>query len=249
MLSTKILSVVVGNSTSESDPYFSNVSLLLHMDGTNGSQSIIDSSGSPKTVTASGNAQLLTSDKKFGTASCYMDGSGDYLSVSNPPSSLIDWYSSDFTVEMFVKPLSFTGCYYSDSGIIHPTLIGNRVATSNTNYWAFGIISNTGQVGFFYYSGSLLNSSPASTETVSLNTWNHVAMVKQGSYLKIFVNGSSSVNFLIQHTPIVSSSTPLVVCAGKNTFFKGFIDDVRITSGVARYASNFTPPTSPFPDQ
>jgi hypothetical protein len=63
------------------DPYFSNVSLLLHGDGANGSTTIVDSSPSPKTVTAVGNAQISTAQSKFGGSSLAFDGSGDYLTV------------------------------------------------------------------------------------------------------------------------------------------------------------------------
>lgn len=250
MLSAKILSAMAANApAAESDPYFSNVSLLLHCDGTNGSQSFVDSSGSQKTVAAVGNAQISTTNPKFGTGCALFDGSGDCLSISNPPTTLRDWYSTDFTLEMYVNPASFSGAYYND-GLSKPipTLIGNCTQDTVTNYWSFGIASPTGQVKFFYYNGYPIHQN-LSTEVVSLNVWNHLAFVKSGNSFKYFVNGIGSASQEISGTPQSSGTTPITIAASKSTYFNGLIDEVRITKGVARYSANFTPPTAPFPNQ
>jgi hypothetical protein len=83
------------------DPYFSNVSLLLHGDGTNGSTTIVDSSASPKTLTAFGNAQISTAQSKFGGSSIAFDGTGDYLSISS--SNDLTLGTSDFTLETWAR--------------------------------------------------------------------------------------------------------------------------------------------------
>ena len=77
-----------------------NVSLLLHGNGTNGSTTITDSSPTPKTVTAVGNAQISTAQSKFGGASIAFDGTGDYATV--PSASAFDFGTADFTVEAWV---------------------------------------------------------------------------------------------------------------------------------------------------
>ena len=71
--------IITGTEKYETDPYRSQVSLLLHGDGANGSTTIVDSSPSPKTVTAVGNAQISTTQSKFGGSSLAFDGAGDYL--------------------------------------------------------------------------------------------------------------------------------------------------------------------------
>jgi len=82
------------------DPYYNNVSLLLHGDGANGSTTIVDSSTSPKTVTAVGNAQISTAQSKFGGASLAFDGAGDYLTI--PDDSSFDFGFNDFTIEGWI---------------------------------------------------------------------------------------------------------------------------------------------------
>ena len=83
----------------ERDPFFANVSLLLHGDGTNGSTTIVDSSPSPKTVTAVGDAKISTAQSKFGGASIGFDGSGDSLAA---PASISHFGTGDFTIELWI---------------------------------------------------------------------------------------------------------------------------------------------------
>jgi hypothetical protein len=92
----------------EGDRNFSNVSLLLHGDGTNGSTTIIDSSPSPKTVTAVGNAQISTAQSKFGGASLLFDGSGDGAIIST---GLNDFTmtSNTYTLEAWARPAATSG--------------------------------------------------------------------------------------------------------------------------------------------
>jgi hypothetical protein len=85
-----------------SDPDFANVSLLLHMDGSNGSTTFPDSSSNGLTVTRYGNAQISTAQSKFGGASAYFDGAGDYLELPNP-NTAIGAVAGDFTIECWVR--------------------------------------------------------------------------------------------------------------------------------------------------
>ena len=82
------------------DTNFGDVFLLLHMDGSNGSTTITDSSSNSFSVTAYGNAQLSTTEKKFGTASAYFDGNSDELRFTAPA------LNGDFTAEAFIYPES-----------------------------------------------------------------------------------------------------------------------------------------------
>ena len=84
------------------DPFYSAVSLLLPMDGTNGSTAFTDSGPNALTITAVGNTQISTTQSKYGGASGYFDGTGDYLSIS--PNTAIDLSSGDFTIEFWIRP-------------------------------------------------------------------------------------------------------------------------------------------------
>jgi len=79
----------------------------------------------------------------------------------------------------------------------------------------------------------------------SLNTWTHLAVTRSGTNLKAFVNG------VISGTPITNSTQnyDTIKYIGRNPageYFNGYIDDLRITKGVARYTANFTPPTTSY---
>jgi hypothetical protein len=226
------------------DANFGDVSLLLHMDGTNGSTTFTDSSSNAVSVATNGNAQISTAQSKFGSASGYFDGTGDYLTTPYVTTDY-DWWTSDFTLEAWVYPTTFTGWYrfYSSLGDIG-TLIGNMDPTGGSTDWTFGITSS-GAIRLYYYNGGAVNT-PASTETVSLNQWNHIAVVKDINGYKYFVNGVGGSYNSISGTPQSNASLGLAIGQFNSVGINGYVDDLRITKGTARYTSTFTPPTAAF---
>ena len=229
------------------DPYlYTNTVLLLHGDGTNGSTTILDSSkvvGSPKTVTAFGNAQISTAiADPFGNNTrgvLLFDGNGDYLaSASN---AAFGMGASDFTLEAWIRPNLIAG---ADRGIVdfRSTLSGQL------DGGAMFVAGSTAKLGF--YDGVTVYGLTGSA--VSLNTWQHVAFVRLGNTLTAYLNGIQ--NFTTSFNVNLGSSKPLGI-GGSNADltkgaspFSGYIDDLRITKGIPRYTANFTPPTAPFPD-
>jgi hypothetical protein len=226
------------------DPYYSAVSLMLSMDGTNGSTTFTDSSLNALTVTASGNAQISTTQSKYGGASAYFDGSGDYLSISD--ATRFNFGSGDFTVEFWF--------YNSNSADESKCL----VAINNNNpsvgyagirvyYWLNNtietLISSTG-------SSWAVIANTAAANSVSKNAWNHYAVVRSGNTIKIFLNGTQYISDKTMTGSVYSSSSHLVggliVSSSVTQTFNGYIDDLRI-SRFARYVSNFTPPTAALP--
>jgi hypothetical protein len=210
-----------------------NVSLLLHGNGTNGSTTITDSSPSPKTVTAVGNAQISTAQSKFGGSSFLLDGNGDYINVAPNP---VFSFNSDFTVEAWVYPLSISNKYDAVFTL-------NRVGNWNGGN-GFGLVLS---VGNLHYDASNADYTSGNTP---VNTWTHLAVARSGSAIKVFKNGT--VDLTVSSTATLQDgvlTTPaLGVFDGTRFYFNGYIDDLRITKGVARYTANFTPPTAPFPD-
>jgi hypothetical protein len=216
----------------EVDPSFANVSLLLHGNGASGSTTITDSSPSPKTVTAVGNAQISTAQSKFGGASIVFDGTGDYATV--PSSS--DWTlgsSGDFTIECWVYP---NGSQAANAGIVS-TFTSWSVYQ---NRWAIAINSLT--VRWFDTSGNIAISG-----SISAAQWSHLAVSRSGSTIYLFINGASTGTQTVNQ--IYTTQERLIVGSlpGQNDF-NGYIDDLRITKGISRYNATFTPPTAPFPD-
>jgi hypothetical protein len=223
------------------DPNFAFNSLLLHGNGTNGSTVITDSSGSPKTVTAGGNAQISTAQSKFGGSSIAFDGAGDYLSAG----ILEDWtFLNDgtaFTVEVFVR-----GSVFSGSRTIASTVV-------NSSNRGISLSVNSGKPLFRIFRGSTGNFSLSlEADTVlSVDTWHHLAFVLTAEGVgAVYVNGTLEKSGTPSSLSLLGPSYPLSIGANPNNslFFNGYIDDFRITKGVARYTSNFTPPTAPFPD-
>ena len=222
------------------DEEFDNVSLLLHGDGTNGSTTIVDSSSRPKAVTAVGNAQISTAQSKFGGASLAFDGTGDWLQV--PDGSDFTLGSDNFTVECWI---------YNNTTGQFKHIVGqgdsSAIAASASFYF---YKSNTNKlVGAIYASnaGYLATSSAE----LPLNLWTHVAFARDGNTTTVYINGVADGTANVTGVTVNNSTSELRVgAAGEyvNDTWQGYIDDLRITKGVARYTQDFTPPTAPFPD-
>jgi hypothetical protein len=223
--------LITGSQPVPVDPFRSQVSLLLHGNGTNGSTTITDNSPSPKTVTAVGNAQISTAQSKFGGASIAFDGSGDYLTVLN--SSQFNFGVDDFTIEAW--------CYRTS------TATSFEIASyGNPGAGGFFFGSSTSAISFGTGSAVVLASSSTS---LALNVWTHIAVTRSSNVTRVFANGiagATTTNALNN----LNSTTVFRVCTNRavNAFATGYIDEFRITKGVARYTANFTPPTAPFPD-
>lgn len=215
-------------SSSLTDPYWSNVSLLLHMDGTDGSTVFTDSSSNTLTVTANGNAQIDTGKWKFGGASGRFDGNGDYLRAE------VEFdYANDFTIEFWfirlgigegqVHTIFEAGDIQSGQGGVHIYVDNNGVFSANDGYSA-AIEGGSSPIG----------------------TWQHVALTRENGVNILFVDGASvgtsSQNF---STVLINDIISIGGAPMYGFYAHCNVDDFRMTEGIARYTSNFTPPTAP----
>jgi hypothetical protein len=223
------------------DPLFGSVSLLLHGDGANGSTTIVDSSPSPKTVTAVGNAQISTAQSKFGGASIAFDGTGDYLAA--PGGSDFIFGTGDFTIEFWVNSSVLT------TATIDPNFVDFRELATNGQYPAiFYDASDSNLVYYVSANARILGGS------LLENTWYHIAVARSSGSTKMFVDGvQKGSTYADASNYVCGTNRPTIGAQGFNPDLDirkltGYIDDLRITKGVARYTSNFTPPTAPFPD-
>lgn len=221
-----------------------NTSLLLKFENAG----IFDSAKKHNLETV-GNAQVSTSVKKFGTGAMYFDGTGDWLLVPGSANNGVDFVGGSFTVETFVYPI--TG--YKSTLRVFTTSGGAIGWNSTTGIHSYLVLSNTGELVFQYFNGSS-GVGFASGKTVPLNSWSHIAVSydKATSKLRLFLDGS-----MVEQTATVSrpSGTPtgmigqLYGDSSSSYAYQGYIDDLRITKGVARYTADFTPPTRAFPDK
>lgn len=221
------------------DTYYSNVSLLLHCNGSDGSTTFTDSGPAAHSVTAAGSAQIDTAQSKYGGASGRFDGSvtNDYLSVPN--ASSLDLSSGDFTIEAWVR-CEFDASSWGTGDIV----LQDKSSGTYAPWFIFLQDSGSGtyEVGFEAVNGS-------DSAVVSLlhgtgfadGTWVHVAVTRSGNTFRLFVDGASPVSSSSSAT-LKTSTAALLIGAGH----AGWLDDVRITKGVARYTAAFTPPTAEF---
>ena len=179
-----------------------------------------------------GNAQISTSVKKYGTGSIAFDGTGDWLLV--PDNTNLQLGSGAFTIEGWVN-LALLGS---------PRGLASK-GTSTTG-WSLSV-NSLNQVVF-------TDATTAITTTTALmaNTWYHVAVVRSGTGTNqtvIYIDGVSSAT----GTSASNFNQTSVMYIGADrtggSALNGYIDDLRITKGYARYTANFTPPTAAFPDQ
>jgi hypothetical protein len=184
-----------------------------------------------------GNAQISTSVSKFGGGSIAFDGTGDYLKGVYSPLMIL---SGDFTIECWL----YYTAHGSYGGIV--SFANSNTGAAPTSGWAFVFYAATNNLYFETGTGFNLQT----TNTVPSGTWNHVAVVRSGSTITHYLNGtangsgSSSATF----TPLSTDNFVIGVDRGLASTITGYIDDLRVTR-YARYTSNFTPPTAPFPVQ
>lgn len=211
----------------------SSVSLLLHMDGTNGSTTFTDRSFTPKTPVNTG-PTINTSISKFGSASGYFNGS-TFLSYAN---------SSDF---------NFSGGTYTIEGWVNPSSVSSLMtivakATSGISVdWAFNIDNAT--TVSFWVSGQGSPSVSGTVPTIVPGTWHHFAAVSDAGIVSVYWNG---IRIGISPSTMTTVHTAALITLGcyRNNdpayYYNGYMDEIRLTKGTARYTANFTPPASPF---
>jgi hypothetical protein len=212
------------------------VVMLLHCNGTDGSTTFTDDSGFDNDLTAMGDAHIETDDSKFGGASAYFDGTGDYLKLDNPNSAL-GAFNSDFTLECWVKWKTLPP---GSSGGNERQIMGQHQwpeSLSSGTWWGwFG--TSTGVIFYARSGGSVQSKSGVFSWVV--NTWYHVAVSKKGTSLGLYVNGSrvaEETNFT--RSIFADDSRALTIGAdvdGNAVQSHAYIDDIRVCKDFAAYA-------------
>lgn len=228
-----------GGGGGSTDPYFSNVSLLLHMNGADGSTTFTDNSPNAFPITTYGNAQIDTAQSKFGGASGLFDGTGDAISAPNDAD--FDFGSGAFTVEFFLRLNSSASC----------GLITKRANTSSFSPFSLYYDASVQKVGALSSNnGTSWGINFFSSTTISTATWYHFALVRNSNTFTLYQNGVSVGSGTMSGALTTNTSVVSIGVASANNDFSinGWLDEMRITKGVARYTANFTPPSEQFPD-
>jgi hypothetical protein len=218
----------------------------LSFDGLNDYVSIPDSDdwhlSNNKLVTAVDDAQIDTAQSKFGGASGLFDGTGDYLSLDDSA----DWFfnGSDFTIDFRLRLAALPADGNSEF------LATQFVST--TDRWIFIYYNSSGtyQYQFYLYSGGSTLVSVLKTSTLSINTWYHVALVRSGSSWYVFQDGAQVGTTVTssQLIPDLAGSLYIGQRGSGSSYLNGWLDEFRISKGIARWTANFTPPTAAYGD-
>lgn len=223
------------------DPLFWDVSLLLYGNGANNSTTFTDSSIYNHTITAYGNTKISTAQSKFGGSSMYFDGNGDYLTI--PDDTSFHLGSDSFTIEFWI--------YRNSTATMN--IINKRPSTSRD--WIWFTIRHTGVLHLFATSNGstwdIANDFKFGNTALLSGQWYHIALVRNGTEFATYVDGTKSPNTFTSSASISTGGSNTVQIGGdpayNTSYVNGYIDDFRITKGVARYTSNFTPPTAQLP--
>lgn len=220
------------------DPDFSSVTLLLHLNGTNGSTTFTDNSSSPKTLEPRGSAQISTDLAKFGQ-SLLLNNANEYANyLTTPNNAGFQFGTGDFAVEAWIYLIS------------KPKNAASIISSGSSEYNVNGgyFIVDSSQRIQFGIPGSVISGG-----TISTGQWYHVAGTRSGTTIRVFINGTLEATGTGDNNSYNFSKDSLLI--GRNGWdnsgqqgFHGYIDDVRITKGVPRYIATFPAPTSPFPD-
>lgn len=214
-------SALLGAANSgEVDPNFSAVSLLLRNGPT-------DESSPTKIITAYGTAGASTSTVKYGSKSIAVNGYSSYISTSTDSS--LGLGTGNFTIEFW---LYMTSAWSSSTGIF-----GFSDGHGLSNFG--GYLAFWQNNGFYYYSNI----------TLAQNQWVHIALTRDGTSLKTYINGTLKWN-AGNFSASLGASSFIDIGRHNNTYncaVTGFIDDFRITKGIVRYTSDFTPPLAELP--
>ena len=228
---------------SSTDPNYANVGLLLSGDGVNSGTVFTDESPSPRTMSVFGNARTSTAVVRNGTASMFFDGTGDYLTT--PYSAQLDLLVGSFTIEAWI----YRTTTKSGGMRIFSTGGGTSAWSSTTGLHVLLQLSGTSQnLDFQLSSNTTTPRVFTSTTGIALNTWTHVAATFNGTTgVSLFINGvQQSGTITAPLRPSTNPSAAVATTPGESgnsvSAFAGYIDDLRVTKGVVRYISNFTPP-------
>ena len=195
--------------------------------GNKGSGEFITATKPVKGLTRFGDSQISTAQKKFGSASILLDGTEDNVKV--PTDEDFGFGTSNFCLEAFIRPADVLGI--------------QRIFDLRDT-------SGTDTAPTMYLNGSTLhyavgNSSTRSGGTLSADTWYHVAVARNGGVTKLFLDGvelgtGADTNDYGITKPVVIGSD---YQASPTEAFNGYIDEVRISKGAARFTGAFTPTT------
>ena len=226
-----------------SDVNLVDADLLLHCDGTDGSAVFTDSSPNNFSITAGAGARVRTAQFVFGGASLLLSGFNVNRHISAPDNDLWNFGSGDFTIDLRVRFSSLPA-----AGVV------NQIIGQTVNSWIDWWLGFDGTNGIRFYSRFWIGTaqeiffSQGSTTGWAINTWYHVALVRNGNNFNIYRDGVSVAS--TTSTKLMGDvAGPLYVGNNSGAFnggMYGYVDEARIRKGIAVWTTAFTIPTEAY---
>ena len=180
-------------------------------------------------------------EMSLSSGSVSFNGTNQYLTI--PSNATLNFGTGDFTFEFWM---------YLNSTVSNLAEIYNTADTNTTNCSHSIICNSTNLVLYLSSTGSSWNIASGTFITSNaslLNTWAHIALVRNGTTFTVYVNGVSktTVTSALELFPSTSSIAFGHFPAGFNDYFPGYLSNIRVVKGTALYTTNFTPPTGILP--
>jgi hypothetical protein len=221
------------------DIYQDNNVLLMHFDGANNSTTFTDVKG--HTFTRVGSTVISTSQSKFGGSSGYFNGTDAALTTPFTQDFHLNGTTS-WTIEGWFR---LNGLKSQNTALSIGTF-------GSSAYIQLQVGNTAGEIVFAEGTGWGWQAvATTSGANLAPGSWYHIAIVRNGSNLSIYRNGVAVYNSSSFAFSANSTATTVYVGSYFNqdpSWFNGYVDDLRITKGVARYTSNFTVPDAAFSD-
>lgn len=213
------------------DPYYSYVVALLHLDSENGDLTFPDQRGNTFTAGSSTGVVIVNDPTGSGGKVAQFDGTTGGV-IDGPTNYESYRLHGDFTLEAYITPTLFAAvCPFISMG-----------QTSG----------NSGMILYVNASGNVVASSGSaqyisSTQVLVANTRYHVALTRQSGLMTLWVDGQSG-GTVTSSNDFTDGLLSIGGTAPTTYRYTGKIDEVRITNGISRYNNPFAPPPVPFPN-
>lgn len=225
--------IIGAGASSAGDANFASVGALLPMNGEQGTTTFYDYSASPKTVTARNGAAVTFAKTRWGAGAALFGGGSSNIIVAS--SADLGFGAGDYTVEGWLNK---------------DVLGGDRCVYDNRTSGGAGIaiyasVTSTGADKLNVFNNASLIAQ--STNTIGLNTWVHFAVTRQGSTVRLFLNGNLEGSGTDSRTYLTTAAAVFGASDVQAQGFAGVLADCRVTKGLARYTASFTAPAAPLP--
>lgn len=220
------------------DPFYAFVTSLLHFDGANLSTTFTDQKGVSWSVEGA-NAYISNTQSLFGGTSGFFGNDSRILAAL---AAGFGFGTGDYTLEFAMYPTEITSGYRGIADLRIDTGAGGAPLNVNT-------ATNT-----FVAREAAVDIITSAAASIVVNTWTTIAISRASGNTRLFLNGNQAGSTFAGSTDLLAAAPCVLGCFGagvaiNNGFkFLGYMDEFRVTKGVGRYVSNYTPATEPFPN-